>query len=510
MARIVALTLILLPVVLSAQNEWALQQWMEVEGIYNGQQLGRSVGFAGKVDDSTKITIGDVNGIRMIHVKSPGDTALRFFFPGDNCSLADFNGDGLKDLLVSGNPTKIYIGTSPGVFDTAAFFMKYQEPDGYAFGIRVATGKINGDLFDDLVITDAGYPNGDNVGRVYVFLGGEEMDTMAAKIFEGDTIRKTLGTKVAVGDLNSDGFDDIITRGYDSNPPTSQRYGYLRIFLGGDVLSVIPWKEIGGENNLDAISSFDVNGDGVDDLLWTDWNPADSLNVIKIHYGGAEIDTVASLILKDPGAGMGQVIANAEDMNGDGFNDILVGAPYASLDFGLVLIFGGGPLIDSKFDAAAGLSVQSLFGQSSLSIGDVNDDGLSDIVVGAPRFEWTEYRGKWFILLGDTNVPVTSVESPGETRFPSGFSLFSNYPNPFNSETTIVYRIENTSLVRLTVSNLLGQQLESLVMERQRPGEYQVVFKADKYPSGAYLYKLTAVDEKGTTWTETKRMTFIK
>jgi len=506
MARIVALMLISLPVVLSAQNEWALQSWMEVEGTYNEQHLGRSVGFAGKIGDSTKITVSDVNGVRVVHVRTPNDTTPRYFLTGDNTSLGDFNGDGIKDLVVSGNPTKIYLGTSPGFFDTMPSFVKHQELDGYLFGQHTEIGKINDDNFDDLLITDEGYPNGDLNGRVYLFRGGAQMDTTPNWIATGESKSSGLGWNVSAGDLNNDGFDEIIVRGYDQTgigPSGTVRFAYVSIFRDNDTSA---WKYIKGKDRVaNGLSSFDVNGDGIDDLLWAN---ADSLPTIFVHFGGFDIDSIPNLKLNDPGAGIGERIVNGGDLNGDGYNDIVTGVPGKSQDLGGVLVYSGGPQIDANFDAAAGLSVQSRFGESISPVGDINADGLDDIIVGAPRFQWDEYRGKWFILLGDTNILVTSVEEVAEAQ-PRSFSLLQNYPNPFNPSTTISYVLTVRAKVTLRVYNAIGQVIETLINTIQDSGGHSVNFNAEGRPSGVYFYELVT-EKDGVIHTETKRMTLIK
>lgn len=88
---------------------------------------------------------------------------------------------------------------------------------------------------------------------------------------------------------------------------------------------------------------------------------------------------------------------------------------------------------------------------------------------------------------------------------PARFSLYRNYPNPFNPVTNIRYEIPKTSHVRLVIYNALGQEIESLVNETLQPGSYKVVWNANNYPSGVYFFKLTAED-----YTETRKMILLK
>ena len=512
--KILLLLLLSSSFILNAQtpdpNAWALQPWMEVEGNYSGQKLGSDVGFIGKLSDSTQICVSDVNSINMYRIKSPTDTIPRFLFKGSNCLFGDFNGDGIQDLVVGGNPTRIYLGKAPGVFDMAAFFTKYQEPNGNAFGKHIAVGKINGDKYDDLVVTDAGYPNDYLQGKVYIFFGGMKMDTIPKFSLLGDTILSGLGNNITLGDLNNDGYKDIIVRGLDMTKSSQNlRMPYIKIFLGGNTIDTAAWKYIKGSNNQfsGGLASFDVNGDGIDDLLW---ETLDSLSTVYIHYGGVGFDTIPNLKLKNPGiGGLGDVIVNGGDMNGDGYNDIVVGAPGNNQDFGAVLVYSGGPQIDGNFDAAATLSVESLFGYSISSVGDINGDGLSDIIVGAPDYEWYKSNGKWFILLGSKNISVTSVKG-AKNIVPQNYMLFQNYPNPFNPTTTISYILSKPSMVLLSVYNVLGQKIKDLVNEKQSSGKHEILFDGSQLSSGTYFYKLTATDELGNSRSQTKQMILLK
>jgi hypothetical protein len=99
-------------------------------------------------------------------------------------------------------------------------------------------------------------------------------------------------------------------------------------------------------------------------------------------------------------------------------------------------------------------------------------------------------------LVGEFFLRQTSgkVDVPSEHSRPSGFSLAQNYPNPFNLSTTIKYELPESSVVRMTVFDLLGREVKTLVNERKSAGSYEVKFDGAGLSSGVYFYRLTAND----------------
>lgn len=88
---------------------------------------------------------------------------------------------------------------------------------------------------------------------------------------------------------------------------------------------------------------------------------------------------------------------------------------------------------------------------------------------------------------------------------PSSFSLLQNYPNPFNPTTAISYQLSSAGNVKLTVYDLLGREVATLVNEKKETGRYSVNFNASNLTSGVYFYKITA-----GSFTEIKKMTVMK
>jgi hypothetical protein len=108
----------------------------------------------------------------------------------------------------------------------------------------------------------------------------------------------------------------------------------------------------------------------------------------------------------------------------------------------------------------------------------------------------------WIYRWVDFN-PAVSVGESGV--IPSGFTLEQNYPNPFNPTTKIEYSISKDVLVSLKVYNILGQEVASLVNQKQTPDKYVVNFDASKLSSGVYIYTL-----KAGTFTTSKKMILMK
>ena len=103
-------------------------------------------------------------------------------------------------------------------------------------------------------------------------------------------------------------------------------------------------------------------------------------------------------------------------------------------------------------------------------------------------------------------VPTSILTSITNARIvPVTFSLFQNYPNPFNPTTKIKFSLTSPEMVKLTVYNVLGQKVETLIDQRLASGEYIVDFDGSKLASGVYFYRLQA-----GKFDETREMVLLK
>ncbi len=97
-----------------------------------------------------------------------------------------------------------------------------------------------------------------------------------------------------------------------------------------------------------------------------------------------------------------------------------------------------------------------------------------------------------------------SADEDGD-KLPGTFALSQNYPNPFNPTTEIAFDVPTKSHVTLSIYNILGQKVETLVNEEKSPGEYTVQWDASQQATGVYFYKIEAGD-----FTETRKMMLLK
>ena len=110
------------------------------------------------------------------------------------------------------------------------------------------------------------------------------------------------------------------------------------------------------------------------------------------------------------------------------------------------------------------------------------------------------------VSLGGNTLIGTGVEEDGTRELPSRFMLHQNFPNPFNPSTTIAFDMPESAAVTLSVYNVLGQRVATLVDNKVVPaGRQQVAFDASGLPSGVYLYVLGTRDRN-----EARTMVLLK
>jgi len=344
-------------------------------------------------------------------------------------SGGDLTGDGIDDLVVAA-PYDVYQQPQMGVvfiFSGASLLDGYaatlatatftSDSYGYTyFGKDLALGDLTGDGYSDLVIGAPfadGYAGIDS-GMAWVITGNPlpangYASVRALHTYEGATAGDQLGSAVAIaGDVNGDGYADLITGSPGNSNLTLLSRGAAFLFYGpvtaGNSTDANASSGILGDNAYDSFGSFvagagDVNGDGFTDMIVGANSASDSYGAAGAAYlftgsptftGGIASTFAWSRIYGEmSGDAFGEAVAGAGDVNGDGFDDYIVGAPW-NWPGGAVYLFHGGTAINMKATAAAqvrygpDLSAQIAYAGlgGSVAMGDFNGDSYSDFVAG--------------------------------------------------------------------------------------------------------------------------------
>lgn len=422
-------------------------------------------------DGIQDVVFGCAGGNEMVYTIS-GRTGKQIWAWGDSVSFQDgdiesvradkdFNGDGVKDVLVSAS------GTGTGSGGRHALVCLNGLNGTQIFYITQAS-----DFTGDIISTQFGGAIGNGANGGSYSLKG--FNNSGSEIWSYNVNGKVWSIK-EFPTINADTVKEIIGN-----------YGFAgNLFCLAANNGNVSWtKTLSSSNNgrIQLLDDLDSNGY----IDFTLYGPQVAYRIDSKTGNILWQNSLASSYLR--GADF------LTDVNADGKRDVLISTQLP----GKVLVLNGvtgsvlfthqwGTTLTQRGDRCAVL--QSIDGnQTSEFIGGCRD-------------------GRIFCFSGGQNLPVGIISSA--SNVPQNFALEQNYPNPFNPVTNINYSLPIESKVSIKIFDVTGKEIKEIVNDLQMAGNYSVQFNAADLSSGTYFYKITAESDRNN-FESTKKMILIK
>ncbi|MFN0243772.1 MAG: integrin alpha [Planctomycetota bacterium] len=371
-------------------------------------------------------------------------------------SAGDVNGDGYSDVIVgarqyaNGESNEgrafVFLGSASGLAASAAWTAEGNQEDArYASSVATA-GDVNGDGYSDVIVGAGQYDNGqEDEGRAYLYLGSSTgLATSAAWTAEGNQEGVAFGLSAGTaGDVNGDGYDDVIVGAFTySNGQINEGRAFVYLGSSTGLVTSAAWtaesNQAGAWFGYSVATAGDVNRDGFSDVVVSavrESNGETAEGRVFVYLGsssGLSASAAWSAESNQASSWFGYFAATAGDVNGDGFSDVIVGAysyDNGQTNEGRAFVYLGA---STGLSAGAAWTAESnqanaQYGISVATVGDVDGDGFSDVIVGADLYDNDlTNEGRAFVYRGSALGLATSsawtAEVMSQTRSSAGVS----------------------------------------------------------------------------------------
>ncbi len=418
-------------------------------------------------DGIQDVVIGCAGGNEMVYTLS-GRTGRQIWAWGDSVTYADgdiegvrcdkdFNGDGVKDVLVSAS------GSGNGAGRHAVICL-----NGLT-GAQIFFYTENSEFTGDVVPTQFGGAIGlGNNSGTYSLQG---FDNMGNSIWNYANINGKVWNMKTIPTINTDTTREIL--GY---------YGFSgKVFCVNSANGFENWTVTTGSANAGFLKILD-------DL--------DSNGYVDFTLSGPQmlcrIDTKTQTFLWQQAPGMSYIrgIDFLSDVNGDGKRDIA----YAMQTPGNVLVVNGATGT-TMFTYSFGSTV-AFRADRVAAINSIDGNSTTEFLGGCRD-------GRLVCFSGGQNTPIGIRQI--SSGVPEKFDLYQNYPNPFNPVTNIKFDVAKSSKVTLSIFDISGREITSKTFDNLSAGTYEYRFDGSAFSSGAYFFRIS-----GNGFTATKKMILVK
>jgi hypothetical protein len=361
-------------------------------------------------------------------------------------TAGDVNNDGYDDVIIGApffdngqtNEGRAYVyhGSASGLSETPAWTAEADQANA-SFGAAVSTaGDVNHDGYDDVIVGAPNFDNGQtNEGRAYVYYGSASgLGAAPARTVESDQAVAKYGYSVSTaGDVNADGYADVIIGAFDYDHGQVNEGGAFVYHgsasgLGSAPARIVESNQADSSFGVSVSTAGDVNGDGYADVIvgahFYNNGQEDEGRAYVFHGSASGLGSAPAWVVdgKQEGALLGLSVSTAGDMNGDGFAEVVVGAPawsHGQRREGCAFIYTGTPAGLNRWIARVleHDQVDAWFGGAVGLAGDRDGDGYMDVIVGAPYYDFEELNeGVATTFFGSPMIGVTEVYLPSLIR----------------------------------------------------------------------------------------------
>ena len=409
----------------------------------------------------------------------------------------DLNADGYNDIVYGvkaywGDAGSLYICLGSDSIDLEPELILHGEDyatDSYNLGFEKGFNggyDFNGDGYDDILAGGTG-PSYYWNGQVDLFFGGEEIDTIPDFHIQGAEVDE-FGKHKTVGDINGDGYDDLIVSRNTTaavNSPIK-----FEIYLGGNNMDTAMDAELERTFRYDSRISCqgDFNGDGFDDIIMGTGDPQNfNHSYILIYYGDNNINLNQACDSIDVNHVIRKVFYY--NLNNDIYDD-LVAFIRVNDNENYVYIYLGEENFNTNCSPDIIINLSSTCPCNictyCCNLGDFNGDNEDEILInpGDPFNSATMYG-----LHGGNDIDNYELEI-------TDYEIINTFPNPFTDNTNIHFSIKNSNNIQLDIYNIKGQKVRSILNDKMEGGNHVIEWdgtddKGHFLGSGIYFIKLT-------------------